>query len=445
MSGLTRRLATAWRVARAEGPRGAWDRARDRLDERHERERVTAASPGWLGHASIVTVLGMPPWPRLGGVPTQLRNRFDVESEKNPCVTLFPEGPDWRLERRHRGRIAVLEAGHAGFAEAAERAMGEVGAEALHVEGLAGLPLEGLSQLAAQGARLILSVHDFSFFCPRPHLMERPMERFCGYCRDLDRCHACLRRDYDVEPGFQARYRERAAALLRSAEAVIFPSSFLRDAHVDLVPGLDPARLRVIEPGTPGLAGPAARTSAARSNGVPHVAWVGAVQVLKGALVFEQVVRRLQEEGLQVRWTALGGGDASLLARFRALPGVAVRGYYRAGTLPAVLRGLDVDLALLLSICPEAYGLTLDECWRAGVGAVAFDHGAMAERIRRFGGGWLVPPHALAEGVVRAIRQALAGPFPAVPAPGLLADPAQAAAAHLDLYRDLGLLPARSA
>ena len=37
MSSLYRRLATAVRVARAEGPRAALDRARDRLDERRER------------------------------------------------------------------------------------------------------------------------------------------------------------------------------------------------------------------------------------------------------------------------------------------------------------------------------------------------------------------------------------------------------------------------
>jgi glycosyltransferase involved in cell wall biosynthesis len=275
--------------------------------------------------------------------------------------------------------------------------------------------------------------------------MERPVDRFCGYCRDLDRCYACLRQDYAVDPGFQARYREQAAALLRSAEVVVFPSDFLRDAHADLVTGLDPARLRVIEPGTPPSAPPVAPAAAARSNGVRHVAWVGAVQVHKGALVFEQVVRRLQDERVPVRWTALGGGDAALVARFRALPGVAVRGYWRSGTLPAVLRELDVDLALLLSIWPEAYGLTLDECWRAGVGAVAFDHGAMAERIRRLGGGWLVPPRELAEGVVRAIHQALASPPGAVPAPALLPEPAHSATAHLGLYGDLGLLPPRSA
>jgi glycosyltransferase involved in cell wall biosynthesis len=435
-------LATAWRVVRAEGLRAAVDRARDRLDERRERRRATVVASGTVGRAPVVSVLGMPLSPRLGGVPTLIRNRLAVESEHRPCATLSPHGTGWRLERRYRGDVRYLETGGVGFADAAAAALREVGADGLHVEGLAGLPLEGLSHVAAQGARLVLSVHDFSFFCRRPHLIERPADRFCEYCLDLDRCQACLRQDFDVAPGFQAGYRARAAELLRSAAAVVFLSRFLRDAHVDLVPGLDPARLHVIEPGTPPLVHARPR---ATPTVVPHVAWVGAVQVHKGAHVFEQVVRQLQAERVPLRWTALGGGDAGLLARFRALPGVAVRGYWRAGALPTTLRDLGVDLALLPSIWPETYGLTLDECWRAGVPVVAFDHGAMAERVHRLGGGFLVPPAEGAEGIARAVRQALSGPLPDVPAPGLLPDPAQAAAAHLDLYRALGLLPASSA
>ena len=442
MSGMLHGLTTAWRVVRAEGMRAAVDRARDRLDERRERRRAMVVASGTVGRAPVVTVLGMPLSPRLGGVPTLIRNRLAVESSHRPCATLFPDGAGWRLERRHRGEVRALDAGGAGLREAAAAAVREVGAAALHVEGLAGLPLEELSQLAAQGTRLVVSMHDFSSFCRRPHLVERPGERFCEYCRDLDRCHACLRQDFAVDPGFQARYRERAAGLLQSAEAVVFLSRFLRDIHVDLVPGLDPARLHVIEPGTPPLVHERPR---ATPMVVPHVAWVGAVQVHKGAHVFEQVVRQLQAERVPLRWTALGGGDAGLLARFRALPGVAVRGYWRAGALPTTLRDLGVDLALLPSIWPETYGLTLDECWRAGVPVVAFDHGAMAERVRRLGGGFLVPPAEGAEGIARGVRQALSGPLPDVPAPGLLPDPAQAAAAHLELYRALGLLATSSA
>src|SRR6185436_15313156 len=213
----------------------AVDRARDRLEERRERHRATAAPCGTLGRASIVTVLGMPLSPRLGGVPTQLRNRLALESSHRPCATLFPDGAGWRLEHRHRGLARALDAGPAGLVAAAAAAVREVGAAALHVEGLAGLPLEDLSQVAA---------------------------------------------------------------LLRSAEAVVFPSEFLRDAHLDLVPGLDAARLRVIEPGTPPLADArlGARPAVAR-----HVAWVGAVQVHKGAHVFEQVVKQLQAERVPLR------------------------------------------------------------------------------------------------------------------------------------------------
>jgi glycosyltransferase involved in cell wall biosynthesis len=319
--------------------------------------------------------------------------------------------------------------------------MRETGATTVHLEGLAGLTETELGALARPGARLVISLHDYSAFCRRTHLIERPQDRFCAYCRDLDRCQACLEQDFDVAPGAQAGYRERTAELLRSADAVVFVSRFLRDVHLDLVPGLDVARLHVIEPGTPPVAGAIPRAA----GPVRHAAWVGAAHVYKGALVFEDVIRHLQADGPRLRWSALGGGDARLLARFRALPGVVVRGYWRSGTLPLVLRRRAVDLALLLSVTPEAYGLTLDECWRAGVPVVAFDHGAMAERIRRLGGGILVPVSEGARGIAHAVRQAVTGPLPAAPAAHLLPEPRQAAAAHLDLYRALGLLSRGSA
>ena len=440
MRGIRHGLTTAWRVVRAEGLRSAVDRARDRLAERGERRRAVTVAPGGLGHAPVVNVVGMPLSSRLGGVPTQLRNRLAFESEERACVTLSPGAAGWRLEYVYGPERRVLASGDVPPVEAIRWAMGETGADAVHLEGLAGMTENDLGALARQGARLVISVHDYSVFCRRTHLIERPADRFCSYCRDLDRCHVCLRQDFDVQPGAQARYRETTADLLRAAAAVVFPSRFLRDAHVDRIPGLDASRLWAIEPGTP----PAAvdRRGAAE---VRHVAWVGAVQVYKGALLFEEVVRQLQADGPRLRWSALGGGDAQLLARFRMLSGVAVRGYWRSGTLPLVLRRRAVDLALLLSVTPEAYGLTLDECWRAGVPAVAFDHGAMAERVRRLGGGVLVPPAEGVGGIARAVRQLAAGSAPAVPTAELLPQPRQAAAAHLELYRGLGLLPAGSA
>jgi glycosyltransferase involved in cell wall biosynthesis len=269
----------------------------------------------------------------------------------------------------------------------------------LHPEGVAGLPLESLLRLRERGLRLVLSVHDFGLFCIRPHLVERPAERFCGYCKDLDRCARCLASDWRVPAGHQARRRGIARELLAAADAVVYPSAFLRDRHADLFGPLDSSRQHVIEPaldlaeppGTPApLSSPRAQGDAPR-----HIAYVGAVHVHKGALVFEDVVNHLRDTpGL--RFTVFGGGDPALLMRLSRLPRVHVRGYYRAGSLARLLREEAVDLALLLSIWPESYGLTLDECRAAGVPVVAFDHGAMGERIECAGAGEVA---ALEEGV----------------------------------------------
>lgn len=410
MRGPGHGLRTAWRVVRAEGWRAAVDRARDRLDERRERRSARAAAPGSLGRTPVLNALGMPLSRRLGGAPTQLRNRLALERRERPCVVLHPDGSGWRLEYADGAERRFLVQGPAPLAVALRWGLEQSGAAALHCEGMAGLSGDVVGALAGEGVRLVISLHDLSLFA-----------------------------NESDEP----RKREGAATLLRSAEAVVFPSLFLRDAHLEWLGGLAPERVRVIEPGTPPA--PYARIPDAVTSGVRHVAWVGAVHAQKGALVFEDVVRRLQESHTTLRLTALGGGDAGLLARFRALPRLTVRGYYRAGSLPEHLRRMGVDLALLLSVAPEAYGLTLDECWRAGVPAIAFDHGAMAERIRRLGGGLLVDPAEGAEGIVRAIRRAMDGPPPAVPGPDRLPHPAQAARAHLALYRDLGLLEGRSA
>src|SRR6185312_8708236 len=109
----------------------------------------------------------------------------------------------------------------AAFERALLRAAREVGARALHVEGLAALPLASLLALHGQGLELVLSVHDFSLFCPRPHLLESPEPRFCDYSRDAWRCARCLAVDWALPPDFQQERRTLAHRLLLAAAAVV--------------------------------------------------------------------------------------------------------------------------------------------------------------------------------------------------------------------------------
>jgi glycosyltransferase involved in cell wall biosynthesis len=442
-------LALALRVAAAEGAVATADRIRDRADEWWSRRTFRRARDGVRIAAPVLNVLSTPPARRLGGLQIQFLRRLAREADARACAVLYPLAGRYRLECRHAGRREAMTLPgpalappvcleHVAFEDAVLRAVQLVGARAVHLEGLAGTPPLSALRIARSGLPVILSLHDFALFCPRPDLLERPRSTFCGYCEEPSRCRACLAHDWGVAPDFQARYRAAGAELLKRAVAVIYPSSYLRSAFLRLVRDLDPRTQHVIEPASERPA----RPPAAAASVIRHVAFVGAVQVRKGALVFEELVRRFQTTaGDRVRWSVFGGGEPALVRRLAGLRGVAVRGYYRAGTLPELLRRHRVDLALLLSIVPESYGLALDECRQAGVTVLAFDHGAIGERVRTHGGGVLVPLEAGAGGVLDALTRLLNDAGSRPPA-AMLECPwgaSEAARAHLRLYDELGL------
>lgn len=446
-------------MLRAEGVRAVWSRTADRLREDRRRRSFTVVPAGRFALPEAIPVLNLlstPPLPRLGGLQAQLLSRIELESARRPLALLYPQPGGYRLEvsagRRRQAldlpggepRLPLAES-DPGLERVVLEAADRTGARAVHVEGLASLPLASLLRLQRSGLLLLLSVHDFSLFCPRPHLLEIPGLRFCGYSRDRERCLRCLRASWPVAESHLDRHRQVAAELLAAAAGVTYPSEFLRRQHLELFPGLDPARQRVIEPSLLAHPLPARRAERpAGRNPVRRVAFIGSFLPHKGAQVFTEVLDGLSGEFPRVSWSVYGGGDADLLHRLRRRHRVRVRGYYRAGTLPALLRRDRIDLALLLSVVPESYSLALSECLEAGVPVLAFDHGAIAERLSRQSadrsGNLLVSPGAGASGVTALLREVLRGerslpdrePAAEAPARGT-------AEAFAELYRMLGV------
>ncbi|MEO8383157.1 MAG: glycosyltransferase [Acidobacteriota bacterium] len=264
---------------------------------------------------------------------------------------------------------------HARRVRGLEEAVERTGARIVHVEGTFGVPLERVLRLDVE---LVLSLHDLA-------LLDEPEP---------------LRRE-----------------LFSRARAVIFPSAFLRSAYGVAGEVIEPASpAPVVEPAT----GPRTR-----------IAYAGSLKRHKGARLLPEIIAATNAE-----WHLFGGGDEDLIEAVRVLPRVTVHGYYRAGTLPSLLTRHRIGLALLPSIVPESFGLTLSECWRAGVPAVAFAHGALGERITRQGGGWLVPLDQGATGLRRMIGRWVEGELQSE-IPTAIATPCDAANAHLALYATL--------
>jgi len=450
------RLRLAADLLRAEGLRAVAERLADRAATLRERLEERVVAPERLaqdaGPLPVLDVLATPLAPRFGGVPIQLHARRAEEARLRPTALLAPEAGWWTLRttrggeslRARLGRVAAGTdpgASLRGGAETILEAARLVDARVVNVEGVAGWPPAALRTLADGRRKVVLSLHDFALYCPRPNLVEEPIGRFCAYSRDADRCRACLGASWSLPAGFVETWRTEAERLLSSADAVVYPSDFLRRRHEALFPGVRPGLERVLEPPMPGgqPEGPAGRAGASAGGGLRAVAFVGAYRRHKGALVFEELLRRGPPPGAApVRWSILGSGDPTLLLRARRL-GAHVAGHYRAGGLVGLLRRERVDLALLLSIWPETFAMTLSECRAAGVPVIAFALGAVAERVEAEGGGLLVPPEEGAEGVARLVARTLAGDV-AVPAlRGESAGPParRAAVERNDLYRTL--------
>ncbi|MBI2212970.1 MAG: glycosyltransferase [Acidobacteria bacterium] len=417
-------IRTIASVVRGEGVRSAARRTSERISEAARAISLRAAGL-FVGdaRASVLNVIAAGAAPRLGGVQQQLDARLDAERSFRAVSVLTPGMLDCSSSRRHTRRVSRdLEA-------AIREALALSGARAVHFEGTAGVPLPLIASLTASGIASILSVHDFSLFCARPHLMEEPSGEFCEFSTDFARCHRCLRETWDVVAGEQQQRRALAREILGRATAVVFPSRYMLDRHRELF-------------ALPRLAGvviePSPRFTTLRrkdSCGGRAIAVAGSVKRHKGGHLLPEIARLAGG----VRLHVFGGGDETLLRDLRASGLGVVHGYYRGGDLPALLRRHDVGLVVLPSIVPESYGLTISESWHAGAAVVAFDLGAQGERIRERGGGWLASPSSGAAGIASIVARWKAGDI-ATAVPGSLSAPRDAARAHIELYRAAGLI-----
>lgn len=426
-------IRTIARVIRSEGAGSAARRARERMAETWRIRGMLARGASGKPHpANLLNVSAAGPFARLGGLPAQLMARLEEERRLRDVAFLYP-GILETGARAHR--MPGFTAGNTFFDRNFEHAVGQAlmatGAAAIHIEGTAGFPIGSILRLADRGLGILVSLHDFSTFCARPHLVEEPSGVFCNYSTDPDRCRRCLQQERASEPDEQPERRRLSRELLQRARAVIFPSAFLYRQHQSLF-ALPDLAAAVIEPAVKG-------ETAKRKDGANRlrVAYAGSVKPHKGARLMLEIIAALKDAPID--WHIFGGGDEELLHALRRLPNTSVHGYYRGGSLPRLLAHHGIDLAILPSIWPETYCFTLSECWLAGVPAVAFDHGAIAERIARDDGGWLAPLSAGAPGIVSIIRRWREGELTTT-VPAITRMPADAAREHLAIYRSLSLI-----
>ena len=206
------------------------------------------------------------------------------------------------------------------------------------------------------------------------------------------------------EPDF-AWIAEVSDTLSRAA-TVIAPSLYIRELALRHFPTL---QCEVISPGirTPQQSTRAsAPAEFAALRPVHVVAVIGAIGPHKGSRLLDALVNRLHETDIGI--VVIGYIDSQLFQGWRAPGRCYVHGPYVDAELPGLIAAYNVDVALFPNRLPESFSYTLSEVWAAGIPVIVPEEGALAERVSRHGGGWILPAHFPAEDAVRLLERLFA-------------------------------------
>lgn len=226
-------------------------------------------------------------------------------------------------------------------------------------------------------------VHDYVWICPRIGLVDGT-GRYCGEPEAVETCDRCIERNGSEFPEVRsvATYRQRHARWLAAADEIVVPSQDVARRLWRYFPDLS---IRV-EP----WEAPMHPATAPRPTGAPiRVAVIGALGEHKGYRVVLECARDAAERNLPLEFVIIGysENDDALSSTGK----VFVVGRYEEAELPGLILREDPHVALFASVTPETWCYSLTPAVEAGLLIVAFDHGAIAERLRAAGIGTLLP------------------------------------------------------
>lgn len=258
------------------------------------------------------------------------------------------------------------------------------GVDLLHVRHLAWHGL-GLIEVAnSLDVPVVMSFHDYYAICPTVTLLD---EEGVLHPRGVAERggNPLWHDDPTAEPMDAARlaaWQARMQQVLRGAAAFVTTSPGARSLLCEALPLLKERAddFHVIPHGRD-------LNTSQRARPTPHegplrVLVPGNLSAHKGAVLLRELKTRDVGNRLEVH--VVGSCPAELRGF------VIEHGTYDRCDFDGLVASIAPDVAAILSIWPETYCHTLTECWASGLPVIGVDIGAVGERVREHGGGWLL-------------------------------------------------------
>ena len=264
-----------------------------------------------------------------------------------------------------------------------------------HARSLIGLSPEVFPFLKYLDIQVVFSFHDLYTLCPTIHLIDNKGV-FCGGECSPGKGTCSIRNKWyraipNLKHGYIHEWRDRMGKNLVYCDSFITTAQAIKDIIGNHYPGTHKKAFSIIEHGRDIVNTGAKATSP--DGKLIRVAAIGAGAAYKGALLLKGIIeanaRHLKKnpDDIHFEFHLFGGSDGSLPSQ---LPGVIDHGPYQRHLLPVWLDAAKPSFSMIPSIVPESYCHTLTESWWYGMPVFGSDIGAIRERIRKYGGGWLL-------------------------------------------------------
>ena len=240
---------------------------------------------------------------------------------------------------------------------------------------------------------VVFSFHDFYSICPTIKLLDENLTYCGGVCTSTaGECKPELWHPADF-PRLKHQsvysWQDRMRKMFSHCDAFITTSDSALRQMLTNYPELKYRPFRVIPHGR-NLVFDRVVSDHESFSQPTRILVPGNIGIPKGALLIEQLMLIDAERRLEFHVL----GRTNIVAR----DGLVLHGAYDRGSFNRLVKEIGPSVGMILSIWPETHCHTLTELWACGLPVFALDFGAVGERIRRHGGGWLLP-HGVAEGV----------------------------------------------
>lgn len=257
------------------------------------------------------------------------------------------------------------------------------------------------------GLPYILAIHDYYLACDSYNLLTYK-GTYCGVSSPTDEfCDLCTYKRRNMQADAQIRRRILFGDVLDKAFAVVANTSSSAEL-IQKLTGINARRVEIIPP--PRVHRTALQSSSKQTiTHLRRVAVLGNLSPNKGMSDLVNIAKAL--DGYGISFEIFGRPDGRFIEEIEAnrVDCVHVHGSFEPGKLPAMLGQCEV--ALFLSNWPETYCMSLTEVLDIGIVPIAYDIGALGERVTDDIGFKVAPNPSL---VINLVKDLIEDPRPLI-------------------------------